>query len=401
MFDPIIGYYYEYADWKCWRFSLIIQVHPAFGSLNMIKRNIAINLIYLLVSPTEYFEDPKYMTILKDKIKVLTLLVAIVSIDIPLSAYATSGACSYHNGVDCDRGRQPDGSVYCNDGWTDSATYYYFTAKCQEQSGASEIEDIIWKQLRYDGKIVDGPIQFNFNGRFVLGECPLNSSRDYDHMNGVYYCICNDGYYDYNSSNLAAPNQICEKRGEPFVNISILAQKAADKIADGANRTSLQCQSRYINSFLNEKGDCACKTGYRWVYDAYEKVVFCIKRDDYEAVIKNSIPNPLENVEDVKKAEEVDYTAHGDVPEDEKPKADDTNRIALENLFKKSKEEKKEVSPPNETDKKPYIPSGIENNQDVYYVPDTDSNTETGGAVAIGIIALGATGYLYHKMKKK
>lgn len=259
------------------------------------------------------------------KIKLVILpFLAFLVMCLPHESDATSGACSSHSGVDCARGMQSDGRVYCNDGWTESSTYYEFTAKCQEQSGINEIEDIVWKQFRYDGKIVDGPILFNFNGRIVLGECPSNSSRDIDHANGIYYCICNDGYYNYGANNLASPNQTCTV-GEPFVHMVILAKKATDKIIDGANRTSSQCRSRYINSYLDAEGDCQCKMGYRWVYDVYTKAVLCIKRDDYDTVIKSRTPDPLENEPvmaenniSIKAAEEVDMTAYGDIPDEEK-----------------------------------------------------------------------------------
>jgi len=47
---------------------------------------------------------------------------------------ATSGACSSHSGVNCSMGRQLNGKVYCNDGWTDSITDYDFTIMCKGNS---------------------------------------------------------------------------------------------------------------------------------------------------------------------------------------------------------------------------------------------------------------------------
>ncbi len=52
------------------------------------------------------------------------------------NADATSGACSSHNGVDCSRGRQIDGKVYCNDGWTDSIVKYDYMVKCENNNKA-------------------------------------------------------------------------------------------------------------------------------------------------------------------------------------------------------------------------------------------------------------------------
>lgn len=51
----------------------------------------------------------------------------------PLTSRATSGACSWHGGVNCSKGRQADGTVYCNDAaWTDSIVLYEYTVKCQK-----------------------------------------------------------------------------------------------------------------------------------------------------------------------------------------------------------------------------------------------------------------------------
>jgi hypothetical protein len=50
------------------------------------------------------------------------------------SAFATSGACSSHGGVSCASGPDRDGSVICNDGWTDSSVSYASMSMCHTQS---------------------------------------------------------------------------------------------------------------------------------------------------------------------------------------------------------------------------------------------------------------------------
>lgn len=47
------------------------------------------------------------------------------------NANAISGACSSHNGVNCSMGRQLNGKVYCNDGWTESMADYDFMVMCK------------------------------------------------------------------------------------------------------------------------------------------------------------------------------------------------------------------------------------------------------------------------------
>lgn len=49
-------------------------------------------------------------------------------------ASASSGACSYHGGVNCSVGADTDGSVICNDGWTDSSVSYSSMSECRSSS---------------------------------------------------------------------------------------------------------------------------------------------------------------------------------------------------------------------------------------------------------------------------
>lgn len=51
---------------------------------------------------------------------------------LPNYVRATSGACSYHDGVDCSAGADWDGSVVCNDGWRDSSVSYSSSSTCTE-----------------------------------------------------------------------------------------------------------------------------------------------------------------------------------------------------------------------------------------------------------------------------
>lgn len=46
-------------------------------------------------------------------------------------AFATSGACSSHGGVNCAAGPDSDGSVICNDTWPDSSVQYSSMVMCE------------------------------------------------------------------------------------------------------------------------------------------------------------------------------------------------------------------------------------------------------------------------------
>lgn len=49
----------------------------------------------------------------------------------PTSTSATSGACSYHNGVNCSIGGGNTGNVTCNDGWVNSSVLFSNTDECK------------------------------------------------------------------------------------------------------------------------------------------------------------------------------------------------------------------------------------------------------------------------------
>ncbi len=55
--------------------------------------------------------------------KYLSFCLFIVSIALPLSVLATSGACSYHGGVNCKVVSEAGGNAICNDGWVSSVQY--------------------------------------------------------------------------------------------------------------------------------------------------------------------------------------------------------------------------------------------------------------------------------------
>ena len=56
-----------------------------------------------------------------------------------LEANATSGACSYHDGVDSSAGPDWDGSVICSDGWRDSSVLYSEMKMCKSEATALDI----------------------------------------------------------------------------------------------------------------------------------------------------------------------------------------------------------------------------------------------------------------------
>ncbi|MES2023856.1 MAG: hypothetical protein V4439_04175 [Patescibacteria group bacterium] len=63
------------------------------------------------------------------------ILFVLFSFIIPtISVFATSGACSYHGGVNCSVGATYTGKVQCNDGWVNSSVYFSDTDECRTTS---------------------------------------------------------------------------------------------------------------------------------------------------------------------------------------------------------------------------------------------------------------------------
>lgn len=60
------------------------------------------------------------------------LFALIIFLFLPNISIATSGACSYHGGVNCSYGSTSTGKVMCNDGWTNSSVYFSDAEECKK-----------------------------------------------------------------------------------------------------------------------------------------------------------------------------------------------------------------------------------------------------------------------------
>jgi len=82
--------------------------------------------------------------------KKLILLFAFFFLTSINSVNATSGACSYHNGVNCSIGPDIDGSVICNDGWRNSSVSYFDANECFKEEHYCTQEEYDSIAVRYD-----------------------------------------------------------------------------------------------------------------------------------------------------------------------------------------------------------------------------------------------------------
>ncbi len=115
---------------------------------------------------------------MKKRIKLILFLI-IFSFLFTESIFAVSGACSSHEGVNCSMGRQLNGKVICNDGWTDSIADYDFMAICKDYKfSCGEAE---WNNLskKY------GVEELFFKMQEVINNSPFNQTL-YNLLNSQY-----------------------------------------------------------------------------------------------------------------------------------------------------------------------------------------------------------------------
>lgn len=205
--------------------------------------------------------------------------------------HATSGACSAHNGVNCSRGRQPDGTVYCNDNWTESIVSYDFTKMCQDNQ-----TDFIWSQYNNDGKLVKAVRvvdQFTYK---TSEYCPQNSHKKFalnppkDPYDTFFYCVCDDGYFaKLTSMKIWAlyEGDSCTTEA-PYAWTGIMLDARLDTIVDktkGIKVDDKYCNSKYTNSYAingykTKEKFCECKNGYHFRKDVFSKNISCSENND-------------------------------------------------------------------------------------------------------------------------
>lgn len=171
----------------------------------------------------------------------------------PLFAYATSGTCSYHGGVNCSTGSDWDGSAICNDGWRDSSEMFSDTKEC--------------KQARhYCTPSEDSQIKAKYNldeqaqALKVVSDKVLSYKTDslsYDQLAKQYLeqSTYSQQYYSLNAkytSDLNSANAECYALGDKEY-----AKMQADLYVKYSNPDSLCSENETMKN-----GSCSCKTGY-------------------------------------------------------------------------------------------------------------------------------------------
>jgi len=209
----------------------------------------------------------------------IILFFIVYSIFVTKDAFATPGACSAHGGVNCSMGMQPNGKVYCNDGWTDSIVSYDFTAMCQNNKPSCNIVE--WNDLKkkYD---IDGlyyrtdtllkEMDNNIYGAFDIGLAnslqlqynALKGQSDFAYNQAKTQCYALGSIkadeklvqdfklqLDYNAKLEASKEAIArlEQERQKVLTDSLVQ-------LDQLNKSACLSNSKYLN------GQCVCNRGY-------------------------------------------------------------------------------------------------------------------------------------------
>lgn len=216
---------------------------------------------------------------------------------------AISGACSSHDGVRCSMGRQLNGKVYCNDGWTESIADYDFMVMCKNYKYSCNLEE--WEILsqkyslenlfsrlqniinntdsNYFFQIQYNAVknQYDLTLNLAERECEaLGADRagqqNYERMQSDFY----NTQIKNEQDKLAQLEQEKQKLTEKYLNAlkNLNACPANSTLDDAGCRCddgyvangnlcvtyTQNCQKKYGANSYGDKQYCHCSAGYEW-----------------------------------------------------------------------------------------------------------------------------------------
>ncbi len=231
---------------------------------------------------------------MKKQLIILLSLIFVLVLSIPTIAGATSGACSYHSGVNCGRGWQADGTVYCNDNWTGSMVYYDFMLMCEDEKFAPECVDYIRGKDEYLKKI-DNLLE-NANTKIAN----MDTSDPYVAQRCQYYL---DYLYTLRDRQISRYNDIArictddiKKKQQQYLDLQKIQLSCSEGTILSGNiciTHTENCKNYYGQNVYGVKGDnnssCSCLSGYSW----NSNQTACVKNEIISPEIKGVSDNNL------------------------------------------------------------------------------------------------------------
>ncbi len=217
--------------------------------------------------------------------KLATLAFLLVAFSIPKLVLATSGACSYHGGVNCSAGADFDGSVICMDGWRDSTVLYSSMSECSQQQSCM-VPTGYWDaflQMKSDQGVASLETQkaaleiqksdlISQESQLIAAE--QSKPIDLSLMNGRVSTIRNEWgksiaviqtQIDSLSSQISAKtNSICMTLNQRALDDAAKAvpNPLPSPIITSSNQPSCSSYGQY--AYLTVSNTCRCKDGYHW-----------------------------------------------------------------------------------------------------------------------------------------
>ena len=242
---------------------------------------------------------------------------------IPQVSFATSGACSYHGGVNCSSGPGPSGKVVCNDGWEDSSVWYGDASACN--AGKSDLEVLSGICRYYSGwtGYYKGRLDKYMAEISILSPTytPIKSTNNT--TNSLSKCTGNQGdnaYDDFLSclthesdrmkdetARVQSEYQIARENQDYYLNVTLPAllkqadRKAFDETLNvyvaKANQIFKGASSQSINQTPVQKKETPLKVKEKTVGSSFddEKVVFDeLSTKEVQSAQKSQIEEPVE-----------------------------------------------------------------------------------------------------------
>lgn len=181
--------------------------------------------------------------------KILTSIILGLLIIPSTYTFATSGACSYHGGVDCSLSGDSYSKVTCNDGWTNSSVYYVDISECSESNCIMPYHSGCRTEAEYSA-LQQQSFQSG-TARYApdMSQGSLKACRDEINLyqaNLANYNSCTNNKSETNNYSRTSDSDI-------YSEIKRLENELAD-----------YCTNKYgANALYNRtKRSCDCKTGY-------------------------------------------------------------------------------------------------------------------------------------------
>jgi|ERR1035437_339275 hypothetical protein len=223
---------------------------------------------------------------MKNKIKKLNLFFVTLVIILGFganNALATSGACSYHSGVNCSYGSTLEGKVMCNDGWINSSVYFSDADECKipsctPPSGSGCKTESDYGALSVKLSSSGGYLGGSASNQGVLNQC-RNEIEAYQSAYQAYQqCLSTSSsnyvpYYTPPASPVVSPSQdtLCKREfGSYAVAVNTQANQCSctDGYKFGKSGQCIPetnyCAERIGNDsyFDTSKQVCTCNNGY-------------------------------------------------------------------------------------------------------------------------------------------